>query len=75
DLASYMEAQAKLSETYRDQDKWARMAILNVANSGKFSSDRTIREYAEEVWHVQPCKIDGDDFDQDPIDEFTNEVN
>ena len=70
DLQSYMDAQKNIEETYRDQDKWAKMAILNVACSGKFSSDRTIREYAEEIWNVKPCKIDGNDLAENPVEEF-----
>ncbi|MGA8187369.1 MAG: glycogen/starch/alpha-glucan phosphorylase, partial [Candidatus Sulfotelmatobacter sp.] len=57
DLKSYLEADAQLSALYADPDEWARKAILNVAGSGKFSSDRTIAEYAAEIWHVQPCPI------------------
>jgi starch phosphorylase len=57
DLASYLEADGKLSALYADPDGWARKAILNVASSGKFSSDRTIAEYAADIWHVKPCPI------------------
>ena len=57
DLKSYLEADGQLSALYADPDEWARKAILNVAGSGKFSSDRTIAEYAAEIWHVQPCPI------------------
>jgi starch phosphorylase len=57
DLVSYLEADAKLSAVYADPDAWARMAILNVAGSGKFSSDRTIAEYAADIWHVKPCPV------------------
>jgi glycogen phosphorylase len=42
---------------YSDPDGWARKAILNVAGSGKFSSDRTIAEYAADIWHVKPCPV------------------
>ena len=58
DLASYAAAQSGVSELYADRDEWARKAILNVACSGKFSSDRTIAEYAESIWGVTPCPID-----------------
>ena len=57
DLKSYLTADAQLNALYADSDEWARRAILNVVGSGKFSSDRTIAEYAAEIWHVQPCPI------------------
>jgi glycogen phosphorylase len=57
DLASYLEADAKLTTLYADRAAWARKAILNVAGSGKFSSDRTIAEYASEIWHAKPCVV------------------
>jgi starch phosphorylase len=57
DLRSYLEADQRLLELYSDQDAWARKAILNVASSGKFSSDRTIAEYANDIWKVQPCPV------------------
>jgi starch phosphorylase len=57
DLASYLEADRRLCELYVDPDAWARKAILNVAGSGQFSSDRTIAEYAAHIWNVQPCPV------------------
>jgi starch phosphorylase len=57
DYASYIATQEEVSAVYRDQEEWTRRAILNVARMGKFSSDRTIREYADKVWkvkHTQP---------------------
>ncbi len=57
DLASYLEADERLCHLYEDRQEWARKAILNIAGSGKFSSDRTIAEYASEIWHVKPCPI------------------
>ena len=57
DLKSYLEADERLCALYADPNEWARKAILNVAASGKFSSDRTIAEYAEEIWNVKPCPI------------------
>ena len=57
DLESYLEADGKLCALYADQDGWARKAILNVASSGKFSSDRTIAEYAADIWHVKPYPV------------------
>jgi starch phosphorylase len=52
DYASYVETQDKVSELYQNQDAWVRMAILNVANMAKFSSDRAISDYANNIWHV-----------------------
>jgi len=57
DLKSYLEADERLCALYAEPDEWARRSILNVAGSGKFSSDRTIAEYADEIWSVQPCPI------------------
>jgi glycogen phosphorylase len=57
DLGSYLEADGHLCALYADPDAWARKAILNVASSGKFSSDRTIAEYAADIWHVKPCPV------------------
>jgi glycogen phosphorylase len=57
DLRSYLEADQRLCELYAKPDGWARTAILNVAGSGKFSSDRTIREYASEIWKAEPCPV------------------
>jgi starch phosphorylase len=54
DYASYIEAQDRVSALYLDQEEWTRRSILNVANMGKFSSDRTIQEYADKVWKVKP---------------------
>ena len=54
DFAAYSDAHEKLRETYRNKDAWARMAILNVAKMGKFSSDRTISQYAREIWGITP---------------------
>ncbi|MGA9155320.1 MAG: glycogen/starch/alpha-glucan phosphorylase [Candidatus Sulfotelmatobacter sp.] len=59
DLKSYLEADEQLCALYADPNEWARKAILNVAASGKFSSDRTIAEYATEIWGVRPCPIPG----------------
>ena len=57
DLTSYLEADQRLCELYADPDGWAHKAILNVASSGKFSSDRTIAEYATDIWRVKPCPV------------------
>ena len=58
DFASYTEAQERLERIYKNKDEWSRMAVLNTAKSGKFSSDRTIKEYAEEIWNLKPVHIE-----------------
>ncbi len=55
DLTSYAQAHQRLGELYADQPAWTRKVILNIATSGRFSSDRTIAEYAKEIWNVTPC--------------------
>ena len=57
DLKSYLDADERLRALYANPDEWARRAMLNVAGSGKFSSDRTIAEYAAEIWNVHPCPV------------------
>ena len=57
DLTSYVGAQEQLGQLYADPDAWARNAILNVAGSGRFSSDRTIGEYATDIWRVKACPV------------------
>jgi starch phosphorylase len=57
DLAAYLEADRRMDALYADRRAWARKAILNVAGAGKFSSDRTIKEYAAEIWHAKPCPV------------------
>jgi starch phosphorylase len=57
DLKSYLDADLRLTALYANPDEWARKAILNVASSGRFSSDRTIAEYAAGIWDVQPCPV------------------
>jgi starch phosphorylase len=61
DFQSYLECQQHIDSTYRDQSRWNRMSILNVARSGKFSSDRSIREYCRDIWNVQPVHIEIDE--------------
>jgi starch phosphorylase len=58
DLSAYMQADQALTALYADRRAWARKAILNVAGSGKFSSDRTIAQYASEIWQAKPCPVD-----------------
>jgi len=58
DLKSYLEADARLCRLYADSPGWARKAILNIAGSGRFSSDRTIAEYAKDIWNVKPCPVE-----------------
>jgi glycogen phosphorylase len=57
DLKSYLQADERLCQVYADPDEWARKAILNIAGSGKFSSDRTIAEYAQGIWQTPPCPV------------------
>jgi starch phosphorylase len=54
DYQAYIDCQDSVSKAYRDQDNWTRMSILNAVRMGKFSSDRAIREYCQEIWHTQP---------------------
>lgn len=58
DFRSYAQAQERVEEAYRDEKRWAKMAILNVAHSGKFTSDRTIQEYVDDIWHLDKVKVD-----------------
>ncbi|MBD5087561.1 MAG: glycogen/starch/alpha-glucan phosphorylase [Clostridiales bacterium] len=58
DFRSYEEAQKKVEKAYKDEAGWAKSAILNTAKCGKFSSDRTIEEYAKEIWHLEKVKVD-----------------
>ena len=57
DFQSYLDCQDRVDAAYLDRDIWTRMSILNTARSGKFSSDRSIREYCEDIWHVSPVPI------------------
>jgi starch phosphorylase len=56
DFESYRQAQEKINAYYQDEKKWAKMAIMNTACSGKFSSDRTIQEYVDEIWELKPIQ-------------------
>lgn len=57
DFPSYMDAQERVDEAYKDRKRWLRMSILSTAGSGKFSSDRTISQYAKEIWNIQECRV------------------
>lgn len=57
DFPSYMNAQARVDEAYKDRRRWQRMSILSTAGSGKFSSDRTIAQYAKQIWGINPCPV------------------
>ncbi|OQY06767.1 MAG: hypothetical protein B6I28_06025 [Fusobacteriia bacterium 4572_132] len=57
DFTDYARAQKELGEAYKDQKKWTKMSLMNIANAGKFSSDRTIKEYATEIWDIKPVKV------------------
>jgi starch phosphorylase len=61
DYQAYIECQKQVAIAYQDQQKWTKMSILNSARMGKFSSDRSIREYCEEIWDVKPIKIELED--------------
>jgi starch phosphorylase len=58
DLGSYSEAHTRVGELYRDPEEWSRKAVLNIAASRTFSSDRSIAEYARDIWHVEPCLVE-----------------
>ncbi len=60
DFKSYAEAQKRVEEAYRDESRWAKMAILNMACSGKFTSDRTIQQYVDEIWHLDKVNVEVD---------------
>ncbi|KAG5453194.1 Glycogen phosphorylase, muscle form [Clonorchis sinensis] len=57
DYADYMRAQKEVEVAYKDETRWARMMLMNIASSGKFSSDRTIRDYARDIWGVEPSTV------------------
>ena len=57
DFDSYIARQLDVEKAYLDKKRWARMMILNVANMGFFSSDRTIRQYAEDIWHIKSVTV------------------
>ncbi len=57
DFQSYVDCQARVGQLYHKKQAWTRMSILNTARMGKFSSDRAIREYCENIWKVEPVKV------------------
>ena len=58
DYQSYIDCQDQVAQAYKDRDHWTNMSILNVARIGKFSSDRSIREYCADIWKTWPVKIE-----------------
>jgi glycogen phosphorylase len=64
DYQSYIDCQDNVSQAYRDQDQWTRMSIINTARSGKFSSDRSVQTYCDQIWDTQPVKIALEEYDQ-----------
>ena len=58
DFRAYAEAQKKVEAAYRDVQRWSKMAMMNTASSGKFTSDRTIEEYVDDIWHLPKVKVD-----------------
>lgn len=67
DYQAYIDCQEQVSQVYRDQEKWTRMAIINSANMGKFSADRTIREYCTDIWKVEPIDIQLEGYHQQEV--------
>lgn len=65
DYQSYVDCQEQVVAAYRDQENWTRMSIINSARTGKFSSDRTIEEYCQEIWKVEPVKIELEAYQQE----------
>ena len=57
DFQAYADCQDRVGKVYQERARWTRMSVLNVARSGKFSSDRAIQEYCRDIWHVDPLKV------------------
>ena len=58
DFRAYADAQKRVEEAYKDTDRWSKMALLQTASCGKFSSDRTIQEYIDDIWKLDPIKVE-----------------
>jgi starch phosphorylase len=58
DFRSFVDAQRRVAEIYQDRERWTRMSILNSAASGRFSTDRTMRDYNEDIWRLEPVALD-----------------
>ena len=57
DYAAYIECQEKVNQAFKDREKWTQMSLYNTANMEKFSADRAVMEYAEEIWKIKPLEI------------------
>ena len=68
DYQAYVDCQERVGKAYLNREQWTRMSILNVARTGKFSSDRTIAEYAAEIWNVKPVKVELANYNQEQVD-------
>ncbi len=73
DYQAYIDCQERVSQTYQDQEKWTRMSILNAARIGKFSSDRTIWDYCQDIWKVEPIQIELEPYTQEKAGLKANE--
>ncbi len=73
DYRSYIDCQDRISDAWRNQDRWTRMSILNVARMGKFSSDRSIRDYCRDIWNVEPVSVSNIDRNDECISEWRTE--
>jgi starch phosphorylase len=64
DYPDYIECQSRVNQAYQDPEHWTRISILNVARMGKFSSDRSIREYCDRIWHTEPVQVELEEYVQ-----------